>query len=407
MAEKYLLKCLTCGQSLKDDYNLSCGSHQETPSFLRTEYSEKKFTPTGQNGLFKYSNWLPVENSIKTDSGPITYKSSGLAKTLGLKNLYIGFSGYWPEKKARTLTCSFKESEAFPTLLRARERGIRSLTLASTGSTGRAFAYAASIMDFPVTIVVPKSGLHRIWTTEKPSKNVRLICLGNGDYYDAIELAKKIGKEEGINNEGGAKNVARRDGMGTVMLDGAVKIGKIPDHYFQAIGSGTGAIAAWEACLRLIEDGNWGDRLPRLQLSQNLPFAPMHHAWKDNRREIIEEKDMPEARKLIKQMYTDILSNRLPSYSITGGIYDAMKDCSGNIFGITNDEAKEAKTLFESSEGIDILPAAAVAVASLVKAARSKEIKEEEIILLNITGGGEKRLREDYKVRELEPSKSV
>jgi len=35
-------------------------------------------------------------------------------------------------------------------------------------------------------------------------------------------------------------------------------IGRIPDFYFQAIGSGTGAIAAWEANLRFLADGRFG-----------------------------------------------------------------------------------------------------------------------------------------------------
>ena len=48
--------------------------------------------------------------------------------------------------------------------------------------------------------------------------------------------------------------MARRDGMATTVL-AVTHIGRIPDYYFQAVGSGTGAIAAWEANLRLIEDG--------------------------------------------------------------------------------------------------------------------------------------------------------
>jgi len=58
------------------------------------------------------------------------------------------------------------------------------------------------------------------------------------DYTDAINLAGRIAKLPGI-VEGGARNVARRDGMGTLMLDAAVTLGKMPDHYFQAVGSGT------------------------------------------------------------------------------------------------------------------------------------------------------------------------
>ena len=101
-----------------------------------------------------------------------------------------------------------------------------------------------------------------------------------GDYYDAIQIAEKMQSLPGFAAEGGARNIARRDGMGTVMLDAAVKLGQIPKHYFQAVGSGTGGISAWEAGLRLREDGRFGSNLPRLHLAQNLPNAPIYNAWK-------------------------------------------------------------------------------------------------------------------------------
>ncbi len=68
-----------------------------------------------------------------------------------------------------------------------------------------------------------------------------------GDYYDAIQIAEKVQSLPGFTPEGGARNIARRDGMGTVMLDAALTLGRMPDHYFQAVGSGTGGISAWEA----------------------------------------------------------------------------------------------------------------------------------------------------------------
>ena len=39
------------------------------------------------------------------------------------------------------------------------------------------------------------------------------------------------------------------------------------DYYFQAVGSGTGAIAAWEANMRLIEDGRFGSNIMKLMES--------------------------------------------------------------------------------------------------------------------------------------------
>ena len=96
------------------------------------------------------------------------------------------------------------------------------------------------------------------------------------------------------------------------MLDAAVTIGKMPDHYFQAVGSGTGGISAWEAALRLRADGRFGQKLPKLQLSQNLPFVPMYNAWKERRREIIPELDMKDAKKQIEDTYATVLTNRAP-----------------------------------------------------------------------------------------------
>jgi cysteate synthase len=203
--------------------------------------------------------------------------------------------------------------------------------------------------------------------------------------------------------EGGARNVARRDGMGTVMLDAAFYMKRMPDHYFQAIGSGTGGIAAWEASLRLLEDGRFGTRLPELHLAQNLPFAPMYNAWKAGRREIIKEIDMPNPKKLIHEMYADILSNREPPYSIGGGVYDALCSTDGTMYGISNNDAKTGQHLFERYEGIDIFPPAGVAVASLIEAVNNQKVDAEDCILLNITGGGVKRLEMDYSPHKIEP----
>ena len=103
---------------------------------------------------------------------------------------------------------------------------------------------------------MPEDNIDALWF-EKPIKDcVRLVCAPKGsDYFDAIALSQAACSSGMFIDEGGAKNVARRDGMGTTVLSATVEIGRIPDAYFQAIGSGTGAIAAREANLRLLEDG--------------------------------------------------------------------------------------------------------------------------------------------------------
>ena len=391
---KFKLKCLKCGKECGQQYRLAC---ENDDSLLRADYYEKRLELRNQPGIGRFHSWLPIQEELTTDAGPITYKSEALARELGLSNLYIGFSGYWPERGAFIKTCSFKELEAYPTMQLLKESGGKAIVLASAGNTGRSFAHVSALTGTDVYIVVPDSGVSQLWLPEEPTESIHLIGMSPGnDYTDAINLAGRVAKLPGMIPEGGARNVARRDGMGTVMLDAAVTIGKMPDHYFQAVGSGTGGISAWEASLRLRADGRFGQKLPKLQLAQNLPFVPMYSAQQARRREIIPELDMKDAKKQVEETYATVLTNRAPPYGVTGGLYDALVDTEGIMYAITREEALEAKALFESLEGIDILPPSAVAAASLLKAVEAGNVGRDEAILLNIAGGGYKRLKEDF-----------
>ncbi|MDD4255536.1 MAG: cysteate synthase [Methanofollis sp.] len=401
MMRPYTLLCPDCGETVEDHYTLSCPSGCR--ALIRTVYRKKTLDLRDEPGVFRFADWLPVEGTIKAAAGPVTFRSTALARDLGLRNLWISFSGYWPEKGGRVLTCSFKELEALPTMVRVREtaRG-RTLVVASAGNTGRAFCQTAALTGMPVVVVVPETAADRLWTTVETDR----VCLVtvDGDYADAIAVANGLCSVQGLIPEGGAKNVARRDGMGTVMLDAAVTLGRIPDHYVQAVGSGTGGIAAWEASMRLIGDGRFGDRLPRLHLAQNAPFVPMVRAWQAGRREIVPEEDMPDARASIAAVYSDVLTNRGPPYSVGGGVFDTLTATGGSMYSVENRDAEGAGRHFADAEGIDLDPAAAVAVAALRQAVESGEIGRTDTVLLNITGGGYRRVAEEHERYRIEPA---
>jgi cysteate synthase len=100
-------------------------------------------------------------------------------------------------------------------------------------------------------------------------------------------------------------------------------------------------------------------------------------------------------------MRAQVLGNRNPPYSVTGGLYDALRDTDGCMYRVTNEEARSAGMLFEECEGSDIDPAAEVAVASLLEAARGGRIRPRDTVLLNITGGGRRRLLASRKTAAL------
>lgn len=393
----YKIICPIC-QSEFYGYTLSCECH----SLLQTRYANLlELRPL--QGIWRFIDWLPCKTPLNTRTGSITYRSEGLGRELGLTNLIIGFTGYWPERGAFNPTGSFKDLEASPTIAWARENGVTALTIASAGNTARAFAHLSNVTGFEIYLVVPESSTSMLWTPEEPSKAVHLITV-KGDYYKSIEVAGSFCKFSNILPEGGAKNVARRDGMGTVMLDAAFSVKRLPDHYFQAIGSGTGAIGCWEMAKRLQNHG-WKGK-PKLHLSQNSPFIPIYYAWRAGRRRILPE-DMSNAERSIKQLHAAVLSNRNPPYSIFGGVYDALTDTCGEMYAVTNSEAQKAGKLFESREGVDLLPAADVVVASLIQAVESGNIREDDWVLLNVTGGGLKRIREDFGFHYIEPEMAL
>lgn len=400
----YQLQSIASGKIFDDSGWLLDAPDEKDPSLIRAVYRQSKFMPGPlSEGLFRFYNWLPVNRTLPGSSAPITYKSSSLAQKLGLDNLYITFSGYWPERMAFMKSCSFKETEAYSVCSRMHKKSDNVLVVASAGNTARAFARVCSDNLIPLLLCVPEDNVNALWFDTPLNPCVKLVSTIRGsDYFDAIHLSNIIIGMDGFFAEGGAKNVARRDGMGTTVLSATDYIGRIPDYYFQAVGSGTGAIAAWEANVRLNAAGGYGNHKMKLMISQNHPFLPMYEAWKAGSRSLLEYEDAL-ARNHASEIDAKVLSNRRPPYSIPGGLFDALTDTDGQMFSVTNSEAKEASWLFEETEGIDIHPAAAVALASLRNAVKEKMISPDKIIMLNITGGGEKRFKEDKELYFLTP----
>ena len=401
----YRLQSLATGRIFDDTGWILEDDQSDKPGLIRAMYSKKQLGLNGEGfGLYKFADWLPVSVALKGSSAPVTYKSEALAEHLGLENLYITFSGYWPERGAHMRTCSFKETEAYTVCARLAAKSDKTLVVASAGNTARAFARVCSDNDIPLLLCIPEDRVDVLWFDEPIKDCVKLVVSRKGsDYFDAIHLSNLASKLDRFVMEGGAKNIARRDGMGTTVLSAATEIGRIPDVYFQAVGSGTGAIAAWEANLRLLDDGRFGNHKMKLMVSQNEPFIPLYHAWNKRSRDL-DIPDQQVAREQVAQIDAKVLSNRKPPYGLAGGLFDALTDTDGEVLTVSNEKARKAAKLFLQLEGNDIHPAAAVATASLIDAVNENKVDREDVIMLNITGGGEEKFRGENELHYLKPS---
>ena len=383
----YRLRCCACDALYEDDgVRLDC-ARSHGPALLRTVYERTDFAPGTESSIARYGAWLPRGRAIATEARTAVYHSTRLGGHLGMRDLWIAFNGWWPERGATLATATFKELEAVAVLGRLDPGEQRTMVVASAGNTAAAFASIASQFGVPAVIVIPLEAWEPLAALVRIGPSVRVIAVADGTYDDAIALARTLAARDGYVAEGGVRNVARRDGMGTIMLAGVEALGALPDVYVQAVGSAAGALAAHEAALRLIGDGRFGTRLPRLVLSQNAPFTPIHDAWK-RCAPALEECAPADARERQQRIAATVLGNPAPPYATAGGVHEALCASGGRTYAMTNSEMADAMLLFAELEGIDVEPAAGVAIASLARLYAKAPIGRDERVLLNVTGGG-------------------
>ena len=146
----YSLMNVATGRVFPDAGWMLADPESPKPSLVRAVYQKKQIDVKGSDwGFYRFADWLPVHRLLRDSATTVTYRSEGLARHLGLGNLYIAFSGYWPERGALMKTCSFKETEAYSVCGRLPLDCRQILTVASAGNTARAFARVCSENDIP------------------------------------------------------------------------------------------------------------------------------------------------------------------------------------------------------------------------------------------------------------------
>jgi cysteate synthase len=401
---RHILVCSVCGRRFPDDGMLLDCPEVHAPGLLRTEYPTPAFAPDEHAaGAFRYHRWLPVRRQLAHTGRTVVYRSERLGAALGVKDLHVAFNGYWPERGANLATGSFKELEAAAVLGRIPD-GEETLVVASAGNTAAAFAELCSRFGVPVVIVVPESAVARLRSRVPYTAAVCVVAIEQAEYSDAIALANVLARQPGFYAEGGTRNVGRRDGLGTVMLTAWEELQTLPATYVQAIGSGAGAIAAHEAAERLRRSFDHDMRSPRLVLAQNAAFAPVYEAWHTGRLPWTAKDDgdrFPACR------FAPELANRRPPYEVGGGLRAVLEASRGDVLAADARSASAAMATFLELEGIDIEPAAGVALAALREALRTGRVAPTGTILLNITGGGRLRYARDHNLELNRPALTV
>lgn len=394
MSTHFVIECLDCGNVYPFAAGMpacpKCGSYWSEARYdyakiagiLLSRIKDRPFD------IWRYQELLPIrqvntELSLGEGGTPLIH-AANLGLMLGLPFLYIKDERQGP-------TASFKDRQGIISISALKEAGIAEMVCASTGNVAISYsAYAAragiKLWAF-VTSLVPASKMREV-----ALYGTQLIKI-TGSYDQAKQIAADFAHNHNIFLDLGSRSIPCVEAMKTIAFEIAEQLTGVearpvheinrrvpwrtPDWYFQSVSGGLGPLGVIKGFseLKLMK---LTDRVPKMGIVQVEGCAPMIHAWRQNLETAIPVRS---PNTLIATLATGD-----PGRTYTLLREKIKRTTSAAFESVTDKEAYRAMHLLAKMEGISVEPAAAVAIAGLIKLVRAGEIKPEEVVVVNCTG---------------------
>jgi threonine synthase len=377
------LKCLICGEEYApDEIDYVCPHHgNEGIVDVRYDYERisRRISPGSLAGndewtIWRYKPLLPVEPDA--DVPPLAvgwtpmYEAPRLAASLGLKQLWVKDDGRQP-------TASFKDRASAIAVVKAREKGARIITTASTGNAAAALSGLCASVQQPNVIFVPVSA--------PPAKIAQLLVFGsdvllvNGTYDDAFELCLQAAAEYGWYNRNTAYNPYMSEGKKTASFEICeLLVWQAPDVIFVSVGDGC-IIGGLHKGLKDLLALGWIDRMPRIVGVQAEGSSYLYQAW-------AEGEDVLTKAPIAAQTVADSISAGLPRDRLKA--MAAVTETGGAFVSVTDAEILAAIPALARGSGVFSEPAGAAAYAGLVKAVELGLVSGSDRVVVLNTGNG-------------------
>ena len=388
----FVIRCLDCGQTAPY-FPTSVNCPHCNNEWREAEYDYDTLTETLPRDLaarpfdlWRYRELLPIRNPNPSlslgEGGTPLIRAVNLGMMLGNENIFIKDERQGP-------TGSFKDRQAAVTIAALKEAGITEMVAASTGNVAIAYsAYAA------------RAGI-KLWafvTSLVPAVKMREIALYGSQvikvtasYDQAKQLAAQFARQRGLYQDMGARTITSIEAMKTIAFeiseqltallgprisDAGKSMWQTPDWYIQAISGGMGPIGVSKGFRELKKLG-LTENIPAFGPIQTEGCAPMVNSWKKGL-----EKAEPVT---TPRTHIETLATGDP-----GRAYQFLRktvdETNGAFESVTDEEAFRAMHILAKMEGISVEPAAAVAIAGLIKLIRNGQVKPTDVVVVNCTG---------------------
>jgi threonine synthase len=381
-----MLRCTDCGKSFKEDafYNEcpDCGGLIETIiKNIKNAKPDERY-----NTIMKYHEFLPiddVESLAKYESSKPTpiIEGKNIAKKFGFKRFLM---------KDETLhdTYTWKDRECLLTMNRLIIHNIGGMILSSAGNTGIAVSYYASKVKGPkVHLFLPKCSKPRteMLLNKFSSKDIVNIIHVDGSNDEAALHAEKLSKETGFPIITGFKNYSRREGTKTFALEYIFENKIKADWYIQGVGGAIGIYGFYKAHKDL------NISCPHIAGAQAEACSPFVDAMRDDADKLTDEYIPPQP---VIVPEAPVLKSRKPIFAYPY-IKRIINDTNGHFEKVSAEQIIDAFHTFYTEDyfvekykttGTRVGLEASTALASIIKMKENGIVKDNETVLLNVSG---------------------
>ena len=377
------LKCLVCGREYQpNQVDYVCPDHGDEGvldvvydyDIIARQIDKDRLSTCPDMTIWRYKPLLPVHPAAGTPTlavgGTPLYPAARLASELGLKKLWIKDDGLQP-------TASLKDRASAVAVVKALEKGARTITTASTGNAAAALSGLCAAVGLANVIFVPASA--------PQAKIAQLLVFGsrviliNGTYDQSFALCLEATRMYGWYNRNSGYNPYMSEGKKTAAYEICEQLGwNAPDAIFVSVGDGC-IIGGLHKGLKDLLALNWIDRMPKLVGVQAEGSSFLYSAWKNG--EDILAKPPITAKTVADSICTGLPRDRIKALA-------AVKETGGAFLCLSDDEILAAIPKLARSSGVFAEPAGAAAYAGLIKAVDEGLVRTDERIVILNTGSG-------------------
>jgi threonine synthase len=323
--------------------------------------------------IARYREFLPV-----TDATPVISLSEGSTPLIHSPRLsqiagrgckvFVKYEGLNP-------TGSFKDRGMTMAMSKAVEDGAKAVICASTGNTSAAAAAYAARAGIDCIVLLPAGKIAMGKLVQAFLYGAKVVAI-EGNFDDALRLVRELGATGRVAIVNSI-NPHRIEGQKTASFEIIEELGDAPDVHILPVGNAGNISAYWKG-YREFRALNRSTKNPRMIGFQAAGSAPIFY----NR--IVEKPETVASAIRIGNPASWQLAN------------DAIRDSSGAIDIVTDEEILEAQRWLASKEGIFVEPASAASIAGLMKCTGSRrcaacpmpQIAEGSTIVCTVTGHG-------------------